>query len=462
MLYLTAMMHQRQRRFAPPAIDTAWQFARCVACVVLGLMLAVLPLRAHEIPQRVAIRGFVQQEGTTLRLLLRVPLEAMRDTDFPLRDDGSLDLLRVRTLLPEAAQVWLVNAITLTADGRALPAPRITGTRLALPTDRAFDQLATARATFARPPLDSEIIQWQQVLFDVALEYTLPSTSATLVLHPDLATLGIRTTSVLHVVDTEGRQRTLTYDGNPGAVALDPAWYQTAAQFVRTGFSHILGGLDHLLFVFCLVLPVRGWRSLVTIVTAFTLAHSLTLAAAALGFTPSARWFPPLVEVLIAASIVWLAIENIVLSEERLAARWPVAFAFGLVHGFGFSFALANTLQFAGSNLLSALLAFNVGVELGQLAVLAAAVPLLWVVRRYAGAGRERLVTILGSVIVAHSAWHWMAERGTVLAGHRAALTWPVMDGRFALNVLRAALLLAVALAVGLAMRQILRIPRRS
>ena len=439
-----------------------WRCVRQLMRVVLGLVLAALPLRAHEIPERVAIRGFVQQEGTTLHLLLRVPLEAMRDVDFPLRDDGSLDLVRVRALLPDAAQVWLVNAITLTADGRALPAPRITGTRLALPSDRAFGQLATARAAFTRPPLETEIIQWQQVLFDVALEYTLPSPTATLVLRPDLATLGIRTTSVLQVVDTDGRERMLTYEGNPGAVALDPSWYQTAAQFVRTGFGHILGGLDHLLFVFCLVLPLRGWRALVTIVTAFTLAHSLTLAAAALGFVPGALWFPPLVEVLIAASIVWLTIENIVLSEQRLAARWPVAFVFGLVHGFGFSFALANTLQFAGDNLVSALLAFNLGVELGQLAVLAAAVPLLWLVRRYAGAGRERLVTIVGSVIVAHTAWHWMVERGEALTRHRDSMAWPSLDAQLGLGVMRAALLLGVALAVALAMRQILRVPRRS
>ncbi len=462
MLYLTAMMHQRARQVTARVSGTVWHDAWRLVCVLLVLLLASPPLRAHEIPQRVAIRGFVEQQGTTLRLMLRVPLEAMRDTDFPLRDDGSLDLVRARTLLPEAAQVWLVNAITLTADGRTLPAPRITGTRLALPADRSFDGLATARASFTTPPLESEIIQWQQVLFDVALEYTLPSATATLVLRPDLATLGIRTTSVLHVVDAEGGARTLTYDGNPGAVALDPAWYQTFAQFVRTGFGHILGGFDHLLFVFCLVLPVRRWRALITIVTAFTLAHSLTLAAAVLGFTPGALWFPPLVEVLIAASIVWLAIENVVLPDERLTARWPVAFGFGLVHGFGFSFALADTLQFAGGNLASALLAFNVGVELGQLTVLAAALPLLWVVRRYAGAGRERLVTIVGSVIVAHSAWHWMVERGTALAAHRDALAWPALDARFALGAMRAALLVAVALAVALAMRQILRVPRRS
>ncbi len=429
--------------------------------LVIGLFVPC-QVRAHEIPQRVAIRGFVQQDSTTLRLLLRVPLEAMRDVDFPLRDDGSLDLVRVRALLPEAAQVWLVNAIRITADGRTLGAPRITGARVVMPNDRAFGSLAAARASFAQPPLETEIIQWQQVLFDVALEYTLPSADVRPVLQPDLASLGVRTTSVLHVVGADGGVRVLTYDGNPGAVDLDPAWYQTLVRFTGVGFSHILSGYDHLLFVLCLVFGVRRWQSLVAIVSAFTLAHSITLAASAVGITPDALWFPPLVEVLIAASIVWLAVENVVLSEERLAARWPVAFGFGLVHGFGFSFALQHTLQFAAVNLVSALLAFNVGVEAGQLLALAAALPLLWLARRYAGVGRERLVTIALSVLVAHTAWHWLTERLEALDRYRGSFTWPVPDAMFALLVMRLALLAAVAVAAALALRQILRMTRRS
>jgi His/Glu/Gln/Arg/opine family amino acid ABC transporter permease subunit len=282
------------------------------------------------------------------------------------------------------------------------------------------------------------------------------------VLHPDLASLGVRTTSVLHVIGADGVDRVLTYDGNPDAVDLDPAWYQTLARFTGVGFEHILTGYDHLLFVVCLVLGVRRWQSLVAIISAFTLAHSITLAAAAVGITPDALWFPPLVEVLIAGSIVWLAIENVVLSEERLASRWPVAFGFGLVHGFGFSFALGETLQFAGGNLVSALLAFNVGVELGQLLVLLAAVPVLWLVRRYAGPGRERLATIALSVIVAHTGWHWLTARVDALAEYRGSFTWPVPDAIFALLVLRLTLLAAVAVAVALALRQILRVTRRS
>ena len=120
------------------------------------------------------------------------------------------------------------------------------------------------------------------------------------------------------------------------------------------------------------MIPFRRFGALVLIVTAFTVAHSITLIAAASGLAPDALWFSPLVETLIAASILYMALENIA-GATSVQRRWIIAFAFGLVHGFGFSFALRETLQFAGSHLVTSLLAFNVGVELGQLLVLAAA-----------------------------------------------------------------------------------------
>ena len=455
-------MHQRRDAATAGPAATVRRLVAHTTALMVSLLCFASPLHAPEVPQRVAVRAFVQRDGRALRLLVRVPLEAMRDIDFPLRDDGALDMIGARALLAEAAETWIVSAIRIDANGIAVPSPRLSGARLAIPNDHVFDSFNTARASFATPPLDSAFIPWNQALLDVQLDYTLPDSTATLVLHPDFATLGIRTTSVLRVIRADGTERMLTFEGNPEAVALNPAWYQTAVQFIRDGFRHILGGIDHLLFVLCLVFPVRRWRSLVTLVTAFTLAHSLTLAAAAFGFTPSALWFPPLVEVLIAASIVWLCIENVVLPEERLATRWPMAFAFGLVHGFGFSFALGTTLQFAGENLVTALAAFNVGVELGQLLVLACALPVLWLARRYVGVHRERLITIVGSVIVCHTAWHWMTARIEALAEYRGSFTWPALDASFALGAMRIALLAAVALAVALAMRQILRVPRRS
>lgn len=469
MLYLPAVTHQRRltlrnRFVAPlkrvPLVVRAYLGAppRRSVLVLLACLAGPLRLQAHEIPERVAVMGFVRAEGTRLEVLLRVPLVAMRDVDFPLRPDGSLDLVKVRPLLTAAAQVWLADYLTLEAAGRPLDAPRVMGSRVALPSDRGFGAFADARAQFDLPPLgDGTSIAWQQAMLDVRLEYILPDADAPLMLRPRLAHLGVRTISVLHVLGADGTDRVLTYEGNPDRIALDPQWYDAARQFIGDGFRHILGGIDHLLFILCLVLPVRRWRSLVAIITAFTLAHSLTLGFAAFGLAPTAGWFPPLVEMLIAASIVWLTVENIVLPADRLAHRWMMAFGFGLIHGFGFSFALGERLQFAGGHLLAALASFNVGVELGQLLVLALALPLLGWLHGRVGADRERMLTIVGSALVAHTAWHWMTERAARLAEYRGSFGPPAIDATFGLDLMRFALLAALALALALALRQILR-----
>jgi hypothetical protein len=177
------------------------------------------------------------------------------------------------------------------------------------------------------------------------------------------------------------------------------------------------------------------------VVTAFTVAHSMTLIASAYNLAPDALWFPPLIEVLIAASIVYMALENIV-KPGGARHRWMIAFGFGLVHGFGFSFALRQTLQFAGSHLLTSLLSFNIGVELGQLLALLIAIPLLDLLFRFVVA--ERMGTIILSAFVAHTGWHWMLERWAALAQYRFYA--PAWDGLFWAAVLRwAALILGGA-----------------
>jgi hypothetical protein len=141
-------------------------------------------------------------------------------------------------------------------------------------------------------------------------------------------------------------------------------------------------------------------------------AHSITLIASTFGLVPNVLWFPSLIEMLIAASIVYMAIENIVGS--RWQRRWLIAFGFGLVHGFGFSFALTETLQFAGTHVLTSLLAFNLGVEIGQLLIILVAVPVLNILFRKPHI--ERIGTIMLSAILAHSGWHWMSARASDLA----------------------------------------------
>ena len=414
--------------------------AAALACALaLG---ALAPLRAHEVPPSVTVFAFVKPEGRVLRVLLRVPVEALRDVELPLRAGVYLDVARAGAPLHDAARLWLADYIALYEDGTRLPPPHLAGARVSLPSDRAFARYETALASVRAPPLAATVdLPWKQAVLDVALEYPIRSERARFAVRPALAHLGLRTTTVLRFLPPGGAERAFQLAGDPGLVRLDPRWHQAAARFVALGFGHILDGIDHLLFVLCLVIPVRRLRPLVGVVTSFTVAHSITLVASALGLAPGALWFPPLVEVLVALSIVYMAIENIV--GARVDRRWALAFGFGLVHGFAFSFALRESMQFAGAHLATALLAFNVGVELGQLAVVAVAVPALALLFRRVVA--ERMGTIVASALVAHTAWHWMLDRGAVLRQYR--LGWPALDRAFVAGAMRATVLLLVILA---------------
>ena len=166
-------------------------------------------------------------------------------------------------------------------------------------------------------------------------------------------------------------------DAHSGDAAVDlktvAARRQAAGEFLGLGLRHILGGYDHLLFLVALLLGVCRLRSVVTTVTAFTLAHSVTLSLAVLGFVAAP---PALVEPLIAASIVFVGIENLV--RDPGASRWKLTFAFGLVHGFGFAGALRDLgIGQGGGAIALPLACFNLGVEAGQIAVVAALWPII-------------------------------------------------------------------------------------
>ncbi|MGD0135283.1 MAG: HupE/UreJ family protein [Bryobacteraceae bacterium] len=401
----------------------------------IGLFLFSLAPRlatAHDIPNDVVVQSFLRPSGSHLDLLVRVPLQALRDISFPERSPGYLDLARVDSILPDAATLWLSDFIELYEGDRRLPKPRVLETRISLPSDRSFTSLEDELAHLRGPklPLDTNIV-WNQAMLDVWFEYPIASDQSRFSIHPGLARLGLRVVSVLRFLPPGGAVRAFEFTGDPGLIRLDPRWYQAALQFVKLGFEHILDGTDHLLFLLCLVIPFRRMRALIPIVTAFTVAHSITLIASAYNLAPSALWFPPLVEALIAASIVYMALENIV-GTTSVHRRWMITFAFGLVHGFGFSFALRQTLQFAGTHMLASLLSFNVGVELGQLLVLALLIPALDLLFRYVVA--ERTGTIILSAIVAHTAWHWMTDRWERLAQFR--FEWPTISAAQLASVL--------------------------
>jgi hypothetical protein len=410
---------------------------------ILSLLALPFCAAAHDIPSDVTVQAFLKPAGEHLQLLVRVPLKAMRDIEFPKRGPGYLDIDRANAYLHDAAILWIANAVELYEDDSRLPEPQVLSARVSLPSDRSFAsyEAAVAHVTGPQLPNDTAIV-WDQAMLDVLFAYPIHSDRSRFSIHPGLARLGLRTVTSLRFLPPGGAVRAFEFVGDPGLVRLDPRWYQAALRFVGLGFEHILDGTDHLLFLLCLVIPLRRLRALIPVVTAFTVAHSITLIASAYDLAPGFLWFPPLIETLIAVSIVYMALENIV--GAKTERRWMIAFGFGLIHGFGFSFALRETLQFAGSHLLASLLSFNVGVELGQLLVLALLIPALDLLFRYAVA--ERMGTIILSALVAHTGWHWMTERADRL--RQFSFTWPAINAAFLAGAIRWLMLIVVAAGV--------------
>ena len=401
---------------------------------------AVAPTLLHEIPGDVTVQAIVKPEGRRLRLLVRVPLTAMQDMEFPLLGPGYLDVARAEGSLRDAAMRWIGDEVEVFENGTRLEGQELVAVMASIPSDKSFATYEDALAHVTGPRLPDETqLYWQQALLDILFEYPIDSDQSDFSIRPGLERLALRVVTVLRFLPPSGVVRAFQYNGDMGVVRLDPRWHQAALRFVELGFFHILDGIDHLLFLLCLVIPFRRMTPLVVIVTAFTVAHSITLIASAFGLAPDTLWFPPLVETLIAASILYMALENIV-GQIGLHRRWAITLGFGLIHGFGFSFALRETLQFAGSHMLMSLLSFNVGVELGQLLVLVMMIPLLEILFRYGIA--ERMGTIILSALVAHTGWHWMTARGSTLIQYR--FRWPAFDTTLLVNVLGWLLLIAV------------------
>ena len=188
------------------------------------------------------------------------------------------------------------------------------------------------------------------------------------------------------------------------------SWIDAAKRYTLLGIEHILLGIDHLLFVLALLLIVRGPWMLLKTITAFTVAHSITLGLATLGLVQIS---PRPVEAAIALSIVFLCVEIVHAQRGRISITfrypWVVAFAFGLLHGLGFAGAL-SAIGLAKGEIPLALLFFNVGVEIGQLLFVGAMLAIVWVLRqlRFNLVGNTRLaaVYIIGTV-----ASYWLIER---------------------------------------------------
>jgi hypothetical protein len=412
---------------------------RCAVVWLICMLLNSTLADAHDLPLDRIMNGFVKIESRQADLVVRVPLDLLIGVPFPLAGDhynvaGSGPAVQTALkVLASTLQLW---------EGNVQLAPSAAVGRLAPLSDRSFEDYDQAATGVDQPLPPDTVIGFQMGYLDAHFVYPISSPNSVFSIESSLAAeLGDYTKLAIRFIPLGEAGRVMMLTGASGRVALDPPWYQASVGFIKLGIEHILSGVDHLLFLLCLIIPFRRVRGLIPVITAFTVGHSVTLIGTAYGLAPTGQWFPPFVETAIAVSIVYMALENIVAASLR--RRWIIAGLFGLVHGFGFADILKEQLQFAGSNLLVSLLSFNIGIEIGQLLVLCAFVPALALLFRGAMSGRMGIIVV--SAVVAHTAWHWMLDRADVLW----QTPWPQPTAAGLMVLAR--WILAIALAVGAA-----------
>jgi len=288
----------------------------------------------------------------TVAAVVRLPLD---DIDLLLRLDRDLDGTVSQTEIDAAGdriQEYVARHVHVSADDTALT-------------------LGPARATTWRDPAGALYLEAAGAFTSVAEIETLDITSDFLTeLYPGHKTLG--EVALAGRSDTFVFERGSAYQGRLGG----PGVWATAWSFVRLGIEHIFTGYDHILFLFGLLLIGTTLRSLIGIVTSFTVAHSLTLALATLGIVTPVPW---MVEAGIALSIAYIGFENLFVRDPQY--RWKITFVFGLIHGFGFA-AVLRDMHLAQSSVAISLFAFNAGVELGQIAIVGLMYPVIrWLTR---------------------------------------------------------------------------------
>jgi hydrogenase/urease accessory protein HupE len=375
---------------------------RGAALVLPLLALALMPGRAEAHAVGLS-NGEYAAKGATLRaklVLARAEVAALVP-ELDANGDGHVTALEVDGARPQL-DAKILRGIKVTAAGAAC-APVLTGAaltaqdglvvegafacptaspmtvELALLDDLPYGHRHVARAIGATTRDDVLFRDHRSFTVDPAPEASVPATPS-----PGGADANASDTSAPPAPAPP-----------PAPAAFGGAW-----AFFRMGIEHILTGYDHMVFLLGLVLLRARVKSLLAVVTAFTVAHSISLALATLGvFTPS----PRIVEPAIALSIAYVGIENFFVDSGE--KRWRITFPFGLVHGFGFAGALRE-VAIPRPEIAKALLSFNLGVEAGQLAVMAVVLPLVFMLReRQSWFGSRGVRVVSGAVALAGGIW---------------------------------------------------------
>ncbi len=291
-------------------------FAYAAACAQI--------VSAHEFKLDAVVNAFVKIEPGKAQLVIRAPLFLFKQVKFPVTG-AEIDVDKSAPAIERALSA-IRQDITLFEDGQPLVASHATG-RLSLPSDRSFASYEQATSHVSEPLERGTSIYIDQGYVDARITYSISSPSAVFAIRTTAGPeFGDALKLALRYMPLDEDSRAMVITSLSGTVALNPTWTHAAAGFIGLGIGHILTGFDHLLFLLCLVIPLRGWRQILSVITVFTFAHSFTLLGSAFDLAPSGRWFPPFVEMAIAASIVYMALENImgVNLERRVADHRPV------------------------------------------------------------------------------------------------------------------------------------------
>lgn len=322
---------------------------------------------------------------------------------------------------PRALGQLLADGLVLEVGGRRAAA--VTGRVRAWPADRQppFSRLAEARRALADAPAAGPLIEQPvgDTVVDVELFYPLErggglrAYALSSTLNPGLPEQDL--TANLVIDNGAGRDQPLIFRvrglmDQPVVVSRSP--WRAAWTFILEGVRHILEGADHILFVLCLLLGAVTFRSLAWRITGFTAGHSVTLVLGFFGYVPAAAWFVPLVETGIALSIIYAGVDALMRGQRR--GMTAMTALFGLLHGLGFSFVLKEILRVDHPNVWHSLLAFNIGVEAGQLAIAALVWPPLYLLAAK-WPHRRRLLSGLVALPCIVIAGIWAGERAVGL-----------------------------------------------
>jgi hypothetical protein len=201
-----------------------WVKTTTIAVCAGALALAA---SAHDIPTDVKINAFFKPAGKRLSLLIRLPLAATIEVEYPIRGAGYLDLHRADEALRAAVKMYLVDNITVYENGLALPSPQIPEALVSLPSDKSFASYEGALAHLQGPRLPDNLeLYWNQQLLDVLLEYPIQSDRSRFSIHPRVDRFGMRVSTALRFLAPGGAIRAFEFDGDSGVVYLDPSWHQ--------------------------------------------------------------------------------------------------------------------------------------------------------------------------------------------------------------------------------------------